>query len=291
MSATKPSTPSRAASEPGQSRAGALDRPEDPERRQHHADGELHRVLRDTRERRADGDADARDEHERGRGSERGERDRALRAAEGEDDEHDLEPLEQHALEGEREAVPVDPGALDVRRAACLRELAREDRVLVVQRLVARRAQDRLPQPLQAEDEQQRADHEPQRVDRDRRQRRAEHRHDHRERERRRAEPRERRPPARAPARPRGRSSAPPPSRRRWRGRRRGRGRRRRRSTAHLGPRVAAAADPASALAAAVATSRGYVSRPLNRSQALAPSGRSMMANVHCRPERPPPKT
>jgi len=46
-----------------------------------------------------------------------------------------------------------------------------------------------------------------------------------------------------------------------------------------------------SALAAALATSAGYVFRPLNRSQELAPSGRIMTTNVHCRPERPPPKT
>ena len=44
--------------------------------------------------------------------------------------------------------------------------LSRERLVLVVQRLVAARAQNRLAQPLQPEDEQERADDEPQRVDR-----------------------------------------------------------------------------------------------------------------------------
>ncbi len=85
----------------------------------------------------------------------RGERDRALRAAEREDDEHDLEPLEQDALEREDEAVPVEAGALDVRRSLRVGELAREDRVLVVQRFEPARAEDRLPQPLQPEDEEQ----------------------------------------------------------------------------------------------------------------------------------------
>ena len=41
-----------------------------------------------------------------------GERDRSLGAPEGEDDERDLEPLEEDALEGEREAVAVEAGAL-----------------------------------------------------------------------------------------------------------------------------------------------------------------------------------
>ena len=101
-------------------------------------------------------DADDGDEHERDAGAERGEPDAALRAAEREDDERDLEPLEQHALEREREAVPVEARALLVPCGARLRQLAREDRRLVVQRLVAARAQDRLAQPLQPEHEQQR---------------------------------------------------------------------------------------------------------------------------------------
>ena len=48
------------------------------------------------------------------------------------------------------------PAALLARGSGRVLELAGEDRVLVVQRLVAARTQDRLPQPLQPEDEQQR---------------------------------------------------------------------------------------------------------------------------------------
>jgi len=63
-------------------------------------------------------------------------------------------------------------------------ELARVDRVLVVQVLVAARAQDRLAQPLQAEDQEQRADDEPEDVDRDERQRRPERGDDRQEHDR-----------------------------------------------------------------------------------------------------------
>ena len=58
--------------------------------------------------------------------------------------------------------------------ARSARDLGLVDRVLVVQRLQPARAQDRLAQPLQTEDQQHRADDEPQRVDRKIRQRRAE---------------------------------------------------------------------------------------------------------------------
>ena len=46
------------------------------------------------------------------------------------------------------------------RAPACRRGLLVEDRLLVVQRLEPRRAQDRLAQPLQPEDQQQGADHQ-----------------------------------------------------------------------------------------------------------------------------------
>ena len=83
-------------------------------------------------------------------------------SAERQDDERHLEPLQEHALEREGEAVPIEPGALVTRSGFGLRSSSREDRVLVVQRLEAARAQDRLAQPLEAEDEQQRADDESQ---------------------------------------------------------------------------------------------------------------------------------
>src|SRR5207249_464390 len=57
---------------------------------------------------------------------------------------------------------------------ACLLGLPAKDLVLVVERLVAAGAQDRLAQPLQTEDEQQGADEEPQGIDRDQGERRPE---------------------------------------------------------------------------------------------------------------------
>ena len=182
-------------------RTGALRRPEDAEGRQHDADRELHRILGHAGERSADEDADDGDEHERDAGAERREADASLRASEREHDEGDLEALEQHALEREREAVPVEARALLVQCGARLRRLACEDRRLVVERLVAARAQNRLPQPLQAERQQEAADHEAEDVDRDERQRRPERRDDRRERDGRGREPRERRPPAARDAR------------------------------------------------------------------------------------------
>ena len=88
--------------------------------------------------------------NERDAGAERRERDAALRAAERQDDERDLEAFEQDALEREREAVPVEPGALLVRGAArALPSPPRRSPSSSCERLVAARAQDRLAQPLQ----------------------------------------------------------------------------------------------------------------------------------------------
>ena len=81
-------------------------------------------------------------------------------------------PFEEHALERDRERVPVVCRSLAV--GAEQRDLGFVDRVLVVQRLQAARAQDRLAQPLQPEDQQHRADDESQRVDRQVRERGAE---------------------------------------------------------------------------------------------------------------------
>ncbi len=72
--------------------------------------------------------------------------------------ERKLTPLNESVLE----AVPVEPCPLAARCLPRLGELSGEDRVLVVQRLEAARPQDGLAQPLQAEDEQQRADEQAQ---------------------------------------------------------------------------------------------------------------------------------
>src|SRR6266516_1378830 len=68
--------------------------------------------------------------------------------------------------------------------AAALRALRLETLRLVVERLVATRAQDGLAEPLQSEREQQRADDEAKRPDRDRAKRRPERRDEHREHDR-----------------------------------------------------------------------------------------------------------
>ncbi len=106
--------------------------------------------------------ANADDEHRR-HGRDRRERDVLGVAAERQRDEDHLEAFEQHALERERERVGVghqaeSPGRGRFRR----RQLLAVDRVLVVQVLVPAGPQDRLAQPLQAEDQQQRADEQPQ---------------------------------------------------------------------------------------------------------------------------------
>ena len=92
-------------------RAGALRAPEHPERGQHHPDPELQRVLGHAGERRVDGDAgDDHDQHGDA-GGDRREPDVVLVGAEREHDEHDLEPLEQHALERDRERIGVKAGS------------------------------------------------------------------------------------------------------------------------------------------------------------------------------------
>src|SRR5439155_9636186 len=90
-----------------------------------------------------------------------------LGGSEGDDDEDHLEAFEKDALEGDGERVPVEAATLlDARRGGALAFLAKRF-LLVVQRLVAARPQDRLAKPLEAEDEQQRPDDEPQSVDGD----------------------------------------------------------------------------------------------------------------------------
>ena len=128
-------------------------------------------------------DDDGGDEHDdqRGRGADRRQPDVALSAPERHHDEGDLEALEEHTLEGDGERVPVVTGF--AARGAQQRDLGLVDRLFVVHGLEPAGAQDRLPQPLQTEQEQQGADDEPHRIDRQMRERRAEQGHDHRQRE------------------------------------------------------------------------------------------------------------
>ena len=65
-------------------------------------------------------------------------------AAEADNDERHLETLEEHSFERERERVPVEADALLAPGKSGPLELTREDRVLVMERLEATRAQDRL---------------------------------------------------------------------------------------------------------------------------------------------------
>src|SRR4029077_5898675 len=85
--------------------------------------------------------------------------------AEAHHDEGDLEALEEDALEGDREADPVDPGRGHRRLLAERRDLARVDCLLVVLRLPPAGAEDRLRQPLEAVDDEEAADEEAQRTD------------------------------------------------------------------------------------------------------------------------------
>src|SRR5262249_61931691 len=95
-----------------------------------------------------------------------GEPEAALRAAERDDDKDDLEPLEEHALERDREGVPVEAGLLFVARRRGFGALPPERLVLVMHGLVAARAEDRLSEPLHPEREQERPDAETERRDR-----------------------------------------------------------------------------------------------------------------------------
>src|SRR5262249_6032646 len=168
--------------------ARTLGAPEGAERCQHHADGERERVLRHATERAADDDTGDDDEDHGGDRAGDREWNAPLCAAEGEDDEGALEPLEQTALERDGEPVPADAGAPLALGREPRRGLALVDRVLVADGTPAARAQDRLAQPLEPEDEQQRADYEPQDLDRDDGERRPEggdyHREDERGRDR-----------------------------------------------------------------------------------------------------------
>ena len=77
------------------------------------------------------------------------------------DDEHDLDSFEQHALERDREAEPVEPERCS--RPARARRLATslgERRVLVVQRLAGRRSRRSPCAAIAGRSEQQRADDE-----------------------------------------------------------------------------------------------------------------------------------
>ena len=143
--------------------AGALGSPEGTERRQHDADDELHRVLRHPRERGPDGDPRRATTTTAATAATAASGRLWLVAAEGQRDEHDLETLEHHALERQGERVPVGDHAPPLGRRLTGRPPPRRvDQRLVVQGLVAAGPQDRLAQPLQAEDQQQAADDQPQ---------------------------------------------------------------------------------------------------------------------------------
>jgi len=83
--------------------------------------------------------------------------------AEGDHDEHHLDALQEHALERDYEAEPVQPEPVPLAGGAGGPRLFVELLRLVVACLEPGAAQDRLAQPLQAEDEQQHPDHQLQR--------------------------------------------------------------------------------------------------------------------------------
>ena len=89
-----------------------------------------------------------------------GERDVVRVQPERDHDEDDLDALQEDAFEGDDEREPVEAIALLVARRSRGFRLLAELLLLVVHRLQPRGAEDRLAQPLEAEDEQQAADDE-----------------------------------------------------------------------------------------------------------------------------------
>jgi hypothetical protein len=126
-----------------------------------------------------------------------GQRHVVLVGPEGQHDEDHLQALQHNALEGHRERIGIQTGPQPTQHAGAAGRgpLLLERRELVMQRLEAAGAQDRLAQPLQAEDEQQAAHHHAQDAERERGDRGPERRRDHRQHQQRRADPGERRAP------------------------------------------------------------------------------------------------
>ena len=144
----------------GREPAQALDGPEGAEGAEQQPDDELDRVLGHARERLVQRHAGGEDDHAADRRAERREGDRVGVEPEGDDDEDDLEALEEDPLEADHEGEPVEPEAALVAGGPRGLDLRAERVLLVVQGLQAGGAQDRLAQPLQPEDQQQRADDE-----------------------------------------------------------------------------------------------------------------------------------
>ncbi len=88
------------------------------------------------------------------------EPEKAATGADGDDDERDLDPFHEHDLERGQAADPVEPMRLSPPGFAQFARLPREGGVLVVQGDDSDRAQDRLAQPAQAEQEREHADNE-----------------------------------------------------------------------------------------------------------------------------------
>ena len=138
----------------------ALDEPEHAERRQQEPDAVLDQVLGHARERAMDGDSDREHERERRLHPPTAGAPVGRARSEAHDDEHDLEPFEQHALERDREGVPVETQAEVAGGVVRGFRLRHEGLVLVVQSEAAAAAQNRLAQPLQPEGQEQDADDE-----------------------------------------------------------------------------------------------------------------------------------
>ena len=194
--ARPPATPSsstgRARSSPGHSSgsfvgaedAQALERPEGAEGREQQPDDVLQRVLGDLGQRPVEGRAGGQHDHGRDERGTDGDRHVAGAEAERDHDEDDLDPLEEHALERDDEGEPVQAEPALGRRLPGGRRRGAELLLLVVQALEAARAQHRLAQPLEAEDEHQPTDQQlERRLGQPRGQRVAGHGGEHRERE------------------------------------------------------------------------------------------------------------
>ena len=161
--------------------AKALAGPEQAEGREHHSDREFERILGDARERPMDCRAYGRDRDTGRQRARAREPKKPATRPDGDDNERDLDPLQQHGLEGGRAGDPVQPVRPPLWGFGQCARLAREGGVLVVQSDDSDRPQDRLAQPAQAEHEQQDADRELQGVKRNGAQQRPEGDDDQRE--------------------------------------------------------------------------------------------------------------
>ena len=137
------------------SHAETLSGPEDAERGQHHADGELERVFGNPRQRAMhDKPAPATSRHAASAPALAGTSS-PRPALTRNHDEHHFKSFEKHGLEAGERSEPIEPRLVAAGLLAQFRRFGREGRGFIMQRDDAGGAQDRLSQPAHAEQQQQ----------------------------------------------------------------------------------------------------------------------------------------